>query len=70
MCQMEAPSLRKIVKLVFLRKPDAANPKRDQELQGHCAHICIFEVVRVLYFSSLGAREGTRQWEEITRVVA
>ena len=54
MGQMEAPSSWKIVKLVFLRKQDA-QPKKDRKLPGHCAHICVSEVVHILCFSSLGA---------------
>ena len=64
MGQMEAPSSWEIVKLVFLRKPDAEPKERDQELQGRCAHICIFEVVRILYCSSPCAGKRTRKLEE------
>ena len=40
----EAPSSWRIVKLVFLRKPDAA-PKKGKKLQGHCADVGDVEMV-------------------------
>ena len=61
---MEGPRSWKIVKLVFLRKPDAEPKKGDQKQEGYCAHMSVFEVVHVLCHSLLGAREGTRNLEE------
>ena len=64
MGQMEAPSSWKIVKLVFLRKPDTAPKKRDHKLQGNCADIGDVEVVCILYHSAPG--EGKKS--EIGRI--
>ena len=36
-------------------------PKRDQELQGHCAHICIFKVV--LFFVS--KKKKNLSWKKL-----
>ena len=48
-----------------LGKTGCRAKERDQELQDHCAHICLFEVVRILYYYSardkferLRGREG------------
>ena len=65
MGQMEAPSSWEIVKLVFLRKQDAEPKERDQELQGRCAHIGIFEVVRILYCSSPCAGKQPENWKKL-----
>ena len=64
--KVESPSSWKIVKLIFLRKPDAEPKKRDQKLQGHCPDIGDVEVTRVLYCSSSGKGKRTCELEEFT----
>ena len=54
---MEAPSLWKIVKLVFLRKQIAE--KKDQELQSHRTDVSDVEVVRIMHNSSSGRKKET-----------
>ena len=54
----EAPSSWKMVKLVLLRKSDAAPKERDQKLQGYCADVGDVEVVCDL-LSTVWKRKNT-----------
>ena len=63
MGMVAAPSSWKIVKLLFLRKPDAEHPKWNKTLQGHRAG----DVVRIVYYSSSGEKEKTLKLETVTR---
>ena len=54
------------MKLVFLRKPDAEPRKGIRSYRAAALTSVMSKMVRIMYYSSLGAREGTRELEEIT----
>ena len=56
----EAPSCWKIVKLVFLRKPDAEPPKWDKKLSCNAIDVCHGEMVCLQYHFSTGKRKPGR----------
>ena len=54
-----------IVKLVFLRKPDAESQKRNWMLHGNGAEVGDVEVVCDMYFSTIGKTEELEEWKQM-----